>query len=362
MDHLTELDLRAYRSRTLPANDLLRISAHIAVCEECRAKLRQQSSSSEAIQNLRAQMEEHVTAGDLQNFVDGALEQSRRVRIEEHLSWCAECRADVASLMEFARSSKKPAPAPRRFASWWIAAAAALAITTGLALWFQRPTVLVMLNDVSGRVTLDSRGVLHGVAGVTQDQAASIRRVLAGGTLQTPRVLGELAPPQGALMGSTNAAPFHLESPLGTVVDVPMPSFRWTEWKPRANYVVTIKNLASGEVMSSSPLNVPEWKPSQALQAGVVYEWQVAAKWNGHEELAPTPPAPPARFRVIAAPQLQELERMPPSHLARAIVYAEAGLLDKAIQEANALAGDNPGSPIAAAVRRQIEDLRRARF
>jgi len=357
LDHLTELELRAYCGRTLAADDLLRVSGHIAECGNCRGKLRQLTSPSAAIQILRTHTEEHFSAEQLQQFIDGGLQQAQRRRIDEHLSWCAECRGDVESLRESARAWKKPAAAPRRAVGWWLAAAAALLVAMGLSLWFQRPRVVVALSDGSGRVTLDSRGGLHGVAGLTTAQADSIRRVLTGGALRVPRILAELQPQPGALMGSANPPPFHLRSPVGTVVDSPVPTLRWTAWTPAATYIVTLKNLQSGQVVSSPVLNVPEWKPSQALRPGAIYEWQVAATWNGSEELAPTPPAPPARFQILASAQAQQLERLPESHLTRAIVFAEAGLMDRAKQEAEALAESNPGAPVAAALAREIEEL-----
>jgi predicted Zn-dependent protease len=52
------------------------------------------------------------------------------------------------------------------------------------------------------------------------------------------------------------------------------------------------------------------------------------------------------------------LEQLPPSHLARAVLYAQAGAVDDAERELAALAERNPESPLVDAL---LTDLRSAR-
>ena len=80
-----------------------------------------QLKDRQAIEDLRTVTEKHLSAEELQEFVDGGLDAAHLPRIEEHLSWCAECKGDVAALREFARNWKKPTPVPRPGAAQWAA-------------------------------------------------------------------------------------------------------------------------------------------------------------------------------------------------------------------------------------------------
>jgi|SRR5580704_12052515 hypothetical protein len=356
MQHLTEPEMHAYRDRTLAAESLLRATGHIAECEECRRKLRLLAAPGRAIAELSNPPETHLSGDALQRFVDGELNEGERIEIEQHLEQCSECRTDVASLRQFASTWKKPS---RR----WLAVAAGVIVAAGIGigLWIERPNVVVALQDGSRNVTLDSRGNISGAGSLTPEQTASVRRILLGGALETPSILAKLKPPTGALMGSSPAPAFHLETPVGTAVSTPRPVFRWTSWAPGAVYVVTLKNMKSGEVVSTPPIPTLEWMPSQPLRTGSMYEWQVAATLNGHEQIVPSPPSPPARFQVLDDTQYIQLAHLPESHLARAILYAEAGLLDDATQEAKTLTASNPASTTTTELLRRIESLRQPR-
>lgn len=74
--------------------------------------------------------------------------------------------------------------------------------------------------------------------------------------------------------------------------------------------------------------------------------------------MAPVPPLPPARFQVLDSSRAQQLARLPQSHVARAIMYADAALLDDAMREAYAVVTENPGSPDAQQLLRKSIGLR----
>jgi hypothetical protein len=76
---------------------------------------------------------------------------------------------------------------------------------------------------------------------------------------------------------------------------------------------------------------------------------------GGRQIRAPLPPAPEARFTVLAQPEAERLQqarqRYPDAHLMLAALFAQAGALEPARQELEALARANPGSPLV----REIE-------
>ncbi len=75
--------------------------------------------------------------------------------------------------------------------------------------------------------------------------------------------------------------------------------------------------------------------------------------------MAPTAPAPAARFAVLARQQAAALARTreshPDAHLVLAMAYARAGVRDAAVRELRALQRDNPD---AAIVRTLLSSLR----
>jgi hypothetical protein len=91
----------------------------------------------------------------------------------------------------------------------------------------------------------------------------------------------------------------------------------------------------------------------------------VTAVKDGQEVISPAAPAPEARFKVLGAATMKELERLeaahPDSHLVRGVLYAQAGLLDDAEREFRALLEANPQSPTAQKLLQSVEALRRPR-
>lgn len=351
--------MKGYSERTLAAEALLRVADHLAGCEDCRGKLRLAGRSAEAFAELRQAMESHLSADQLQQLIDGTLDASTRAAVQQHLAWCAECHSDVQALRDFAKAQQATAKLARPAHTWWLAAAAAVLFAAiGLGVWLRRPVEVAALNDAGTRIVLDSQGRLAGAAGLSPEQTESIRRILLGAELPPSARLSELQSPQGMLMGTPEAAGFQLVAPLGDAVRSSSPQLRWTARGPKATYVVTLKNLTTGQVISSPSLGDVAWTPSQPLQRGTIYAWQVAATTKGREEVVPRPPSPQARFLVLDANTAAQLDSLPPSHLVRATLDAEAGLLDDAETEAKALAEQNPGSAVASNLLRRIRSLR----
>ena len=115
-------------------------------------------------------------------------------------------------------------------------------------------------------------------------------------------------------------------------------------------------NLArrnGGEIVTSPSLgaDTTEWTPSQSLQPGEVYEWEVEALRA--DELIAKTPAPPeseARFAILPNDQQKELQRLRmelgKSHLLLGLAYARAGLVPEARSEFQQLVQENPRSQL----------------
>ena len=66
----------------------------------------------------------HPEADDLAAYLDRSLDAEARARLEAHVAWCAECRAELREVSAILRSAEA---APRRRLAWIAPAAAAAA-------------------------------------------------------------------------------------------------------------------------------------------------------------------------------------------------------------------------------------------
>jgi hypothetical protein len=75
--------------------------------------------------------------------------------------------------------------------------------------------------------------------------------------------------------------------------------------------------------------------------------------------MAPVPPAPEAKFKVLEAALAEKIEEAKStandSHLLLGVLYAEAGLLADAEKEFLALQSVNPKSPVPNALLKQVQ-------
>ncbi|MEP6593244.1 MAG: hypothetical protein ABJC51_06100, partial [Acidobacteriota bacterium] len=145
---------------------------------------------------------------------------------------------------------------------------------------------------------------------------------------------------------------------VATAVVAERPAFRWTPLADRTVYTVRLRDTTSDATFTSPPLDVVEWIPEVPLTRGHTYEWQVEAAAGGGDRMAPLPPDPAAAFAVLSAAAAAQLAGAPDSHLVRGILYANAGVLDAARRELEALAAQNPGSET---VRQWLADIDNAR-
>lgn len=322
---------------------------------------------------------------DLAGYVDGTLDADRREALSLALADDAVLQQELADLVEM-RSALRSA-AWRRKAIAFVSLAAAAGVALGVAALFEprvsrvRDTAsnaappattadtmaLLRLRDAGGVLALGADGTLGGagLAGVPDDLRARVAAALRSGRPAVPDEVRDLGAPALTLMGGGDAGGgrFAVLAPLATVVRSDRPTFRWSAHAGARAYVVSVFDQDLNRRASSGETRGTLWECTLALERGRTYLWQVAALTSGGGRVvAPAPPQPEARFRVLAsdaAAALRErLRASGGSHLVAGVLLAEAGVLDDAERELRQLVAANPGSPEA---QRLLTALRRSR-
>ena len=154
-----------------------------------------------------------------------------------------------------------------------------------------------------------------------------------------------------------------MTAPVGKVSLRDRPTFAWTKLSEADGYVVEVYDEQFNLVTKSEELKASQWLMPRPLARGRLYAWQVRALKEGREFVAPTPPAPQAKFKVLGQAQADEIARARraygQSHLTLGLLYAQAGLLDEAAQELRALQKANPDSTLVRRLRASLQTLRR---
>jgi hypothetical protein len=228
------------------------------------------------------------------------------------------------------------------------------------------PEIVAALDDGQGRVTLDHRGRIEGLPLLPPDLRRAVGAALQTTRVQTPAAIRELVGTTGTMLGAAEqGGTFAVSAPVGTVVRSNRPTLAWQPLGGAAGYKVTVFDADFNVVADSPMLTATSWTVPQPLGRGVVYRWQVTARKNGAEVVAPSPTEPEARFKVLDENSLKELSSAEPacrqSRLACGVLYSRAGLLDEAEREFRSLAAANPRSTLARALLRDVRKARRPR-
>jgi hypothetical protein len=330
---------------------------------------------------LRKSGAEAPSFDDLAAYVEGGLSSEERTALEERLAGDPVLRQEVDDLRELHVQMVRPRlAAVSRRRPWAFAGLAAAAAVAAVAFWLQpgpgrqppggdaspvppSPTSIAVLRDGAARLVLSADGSVSGLP--TQDPA--LRTAVVGafhGLLPAPQGLAPLQTGRSTLMGGSEGPPaFAPQAPLGTRVATDRPTFRWGRHPQARSYEVTVYDQDLEKQAASGPVAGTEWQPARPLKPGRMYLWQVAAQTSHGRVTVPAPPEPEARFEVAARELLADVERRrsaaPGSHLVGGLVLVEAGLLDDAEVELDALAAENPGSPQVAGLRESLRALRR---
>jgi len=360
-DHLSEEQIRRYRKRENPPEELLRVDDHISQCAPCRELLSSASELRAALQSgetlsLRGQLRqsnsarsepadkgghlnemsravhnsapesEHLSYEQLETYVDGKMPRADRDVAEAHLESCRPCSEDVRDLntfrVEFEGSRE------RRKIGWWahiasprlaprsaaFALAMAVVIVLVVAVGRRRlapapaiPDTGVANSDgaqpsLTGRGNSNSTPVLLGLAELPPADRIAVVQAAGQERIKSPDVLAGLQDPRETLLSESAEIPsFEVLQPLGEVVLDARPVFRWQPSAGADSYSVTIFDAKLNPVQTSATLRVTQWMAARALKRGQLYLWQVTAKLRTGESVSsPAPPNPEARFLVLA--------------------------------------------------------------
>lgn len=124
-------------------------------------------------------------------------------------------------------------------------------------------------------------------------------------------------------------------SPAGNVVETDRPEFAWPARKDMTATVFVYDG--EEQIAVSDAVRWNTWKPSKPLPRGVPLVWQVEVRGaGGSTRVIPSPPDPPAMFRILDAASQREIDEAlrlePRNDLLLGILYARAGLKERAIE------------------------------
>jgi hypothetical protein len=183
--------------------------------------------------------------------------------------------------------------------------------------------------------------------------AEDARAVLSGRSIAIPTFIAAM--PGAVRGGEPETHPLRVIEPFRSAVLETRPRFSWAPVRDARSYRVAVFAADYEEIASGESLGRTSWTPSKPLPAGVDLSWHVVAETDAGEISSAGSNRAEAVFRVLTPKEANELEGLDPgSHLLRGLLYARHGLLHDAEREYRALAGQNPGSPIARALVRSV--------
>ena len=320
------------------AEELLAAGDHLAVCPACREACREvdfQGSVAALRNEIRAAGPDHLSYEQLEAKVDGRLDEVEREIVASHLEVCPRCASELGDL----RRAKAALGARQRFRVLWplpLAAAVAAVLLVG---WFateslRRPPLPPAYQQM-------------------------VDRALRTQTVEMPAALAGLRGKAGTLLAGSGEKSFRLLRPVGSVVESERPLFRWEPVAGARSYTVSIFDAAASRVASSGEIQSVEWTPPGPLARGGAYSWQVTARGEGVDLLAPAPPAPEARFQVLEQAGVNEIAaargKLAGAHLALGLLYARFGLLEDAARELRAVTPAEASPDVVKNLASQVE-------
>jgi anti-sigma factor RsiW len=376
MNHLSNSELHAFLQQGLPADELLKLDDHLAVCPDCRTALEREAGGEGRIAALAARFVDtpvHLNYGDLLRLAEG---QTASAEASRHVTSCRACAAEVAELRQFAaelaarpRSMRKDSIAPpsrvvpwRINPTWYGLAAAMILLAVGIGYWrmagSSHPAVdtVASLRNGDEQLTVDRNGEFHGASDVTGDLRNQMKATMTTGRLEVslPASFSRLHT-ETMLGAPEKAASFRVLTPVSCVAIGDRPAFAWEAMAGATSYRVMIYDVGYQKIAESPTLHEAKWQPSTALPRGTTYTWTVTAGGPAGSVREPAPPQPEAAFRVMKADEAallqQEARRYAGDPLLLAVLYARAGAMPEAQAQLDRLAEENPGS-------RLVDELR----
>jgi hypothetical protein len=219
------------------------------------------------------------------------------------------------------------------------------------------------LSD-NGRQIAVVQGSLKGLEDLSPDLQQLISNTLSQQEIiKKPLIPNEIIPKKDQTMSPTaDREKFHwLLTPKGKIIESDRPTLSWHELAGATSYSVAVYDANSKLVAKSPELSATNWTLPEPLERGQIYIWEVTAIKEGIPVIAPSPPAPQAKFKILEQRRYQELlkiKRHSDSHLLQGTMYAQFGLLDEAEREFNALLRENPNSRLAKKLLNSVIGLR----
>jgi hypothetical protein len=364
--------LERYARNGLRGEELLSLDDHLAGCPECRAHLAPSPArAARAWQSSLAA--EHLAYAQIEAYADDALTAQERQDVDAQAASCRPCADELTDLRLFRGRNHRPP------AAWWIAVAATvITVSTSVLLWPRRqpprgtdvvatatvPPVrppepeLHVLRDAKTTFVLAADGSVQGL----RPRDADTVRQLRAGVVAGAAIFAEVGGGGDTLRGEeTSRSGLVIEQPRGFVLD-DRPELRWSDRESDAVYVVAVFDHASRAVAGSGELTTKSWRPDRPLRRNETYDWQVTRRRGDEVTSAPSPPAAPARFRVVSAPGMEEIRsaRAAKSHFLAALAYAREGMIGEALREIDRLGLRNPDSLLIHELRIALERAARA--
>ena len=403
MDHLSSQLQHRFLARLLSPEETLEVIKHLRECDSCREKLsalRSNKPGSVADTILpETPADDHPSGDSLGAYLDEDLSHPDKMDLEEHLRTCELCQKALADLKSFREellqsptqkyvpaaaisrptgtSDKRSFRAERpRFFSWFnqpfvfagvAATAALLAVVATVAVRSRGPSGNagngeVAIVDGNSRMFLGPNGIVNPPAGLPTTELATLNKLESPVWHNEPPALSptikdalnDLKRAPSVLLGQPSAnVPFHVLSPIRTLIESMRPTFEWGNAPGAASYTVhVIADDRTQEEVATSPaipgaaadLTDRTWTISQSLKPGKRYRWYVTAVIENQEIDTPGMEEPQAKFSVLSEEDLTRLDDLKKqnSHnrLLQGLLNLDAGLLDDAQNDFQALLDD----------------------
>jgi len=333
--------LARFRRGELDPREMLSIDEHLAACDECHVPL---SSGDVEEKWHEALTGAHLTYDDMERWLDGRASDGERAEIEAHIASCEMCNDELHDLRSVTRPPRKRA---------WVAYAIAACIAgIVILILLLRPAPAPTAPPVVRKVTPPPATQTTPVEPQRDTFAEALQHIdpalrtvavsLMDGTLPSEQLLQSLRAGGGRERSiEPSSGELAVVSPVGVVVDDDRPLFRWTGTPP---FTVEIFDDHMQLVAATKRIDDTEWKATSALPRGKTLMWQVRRDRNGSSEIAPRPPAPPARFRIVTT-EAQHAIDAAASPLEAALLYAREGMVEEArekLRQAGAAMGMTP--------------------
>jgi Putative zinc-finger len=367
-EHLSEEQIVRYRQRSDPPSELIATDDHLTACAACRERLiasKEWSGTTQSLGHDNTLRREHLSYEQYEGYLDGNLSQRDRKLVEAHIALCPACTTDLRDLNSFKleidsgqneEADVRPKDSandvdtivwPGLVRSWITQHRATLAVAVFLVAMISLVPFTLMKSPKSTTTGTTSQPtpsptVSHvlssEISALPPVEQQRVREVIRSGRILYPPNLAELQGGHETLLGELQESAAVVLGPNAEVVLDVRPLFRWQSVAGARNYSVAIFDSKLNRTSKSSALSGTQWRSTHDLERGQVYRWQITAKMkDGRSIVYPSPPSPEAKFRVLEEGKANEFEHFgqehPDAHIVLGILYAEAGVLEKAEHE-----------------------------